>query len=329
MKKAKRITAAIMSAGIMFSAMPAMASATPYYPDMQKALEECGEGAVVVNVEYPFTYKDAATYFVLDKNGNMARFSELETIISVKFRNGYTADDVELPEGTSIKYEDYSNYPDAAIKQLEKLREDGIDLSPGYYVHYKYFDDHKAALAAVKASPAIEQINTVTVIEKYKAPDVLNIAVKTKMSAEDFIALYPELGLTVSDTASNGYSYVLDLADAISPRMKEPGKAYEAMVRLAASGTEYKFNVGVATWESDTAIDTFGHSETCTPGDANCNGTVDVADVVAVLQYMTNSTKYPLSEQGIINADIDGEEGITGGDASAIQRLDAGIWDES
>ena len=64
-------------------------------------------------------------------------------------------------------------------------------------------------------------------------------------------------------------------------------------------------------------------------GDANCNGTVDVADAVAVLQYLTNSTKYPLSKKGIINADIDGAKGITGSDATAIQRIDAGIWDES
>ncbi len=329
MKKTKRFLAAMMAAAMMFSTMPALASATSFYPDMQKALDECGEGAVVVNVAYTSTDKDAATYYVLDKNGNMVRFFEVETIVSVKFRNGYTADDVELPEGTSIRYEDYSNYPDAAIKQLEKLRADGIDLSPGYYLHYKYFDDKKTALAAIKASPAIEQINAVTVIEKYPWAGVSNIAVNTEMSAEDFIALYPELGLTLSDTASNGYSYVLDLADAISPRMKEPEKAYEAMIRLAESDADYKFNVGMAEWESDNAIDTFGRSEICTPGDANCNGTVDVADVVAVLQYMTNSTKYPLSDQGIINADIDGEDGITGGDASAIQRIDAGIWDES
>ncbi len=328
MKKTMKIFAAMMSVSMMFSAMPAIASATPFYPNMQRALEEFGEGAVVVNVAYSSNDKDAATYFVLDKNGNMARFTEVETIVSVKFRNGYTADDVELPEGTSIKYEDYSNYPDAAIRQLEHLRADGIDLSPGYYLHYKYFDDKKTALAAIKASPAIEQINIATVIEKYPWPGVSDIAVNTKMSAEDFIALYPELDLTVSDTKSNGYSYVLDLADAVSPRMKEPGKAYEAMVRLAESGTEYKFNVGLAEWEVGDAIDTFGHSEVCAPGDANCNGTVDVADAVAVLQYMTNSEKYPLTAQGIINADIDGEEGLTGGDAKAIQMIDAWIWDE-
>ena len=60
-------------------------------------------------------------------------------------------------------------------------------------------------------------------------------------------------------------------------------------------------------------------------GDANCDGKVNVSDAVAVLQYIANNEKYPLSATGAANADIDGEKGITGGDAIAIQKIDAGI----
>ena len=60
-------------------------------------------------------------------------------------------------------------------------------------------------------------------------------------------------------------------------------------------------------------------------GDANGDGKVDVADAVAVLQYVANKTKYPLSDEGLVNADIDGETGITGTDAITIQKIDAGI----
>ena len=66
-----------------------------------------------------------------------------------------------------------------------------------------------------------------------------------------------------------------------------------------------------------------------TNGDANCDGKITVSDAVAVLQYIANAEKYPMSEQARFNADIDGEEGITGGDAIAIQKIDAGTWDES
>lgn len=71
----------------------------------------------------------------------------------------------------------------------------------------------------------------------------------------------------------------------------------------------------------DTTEDTAPDVE----GDANCDGKLTVADAVAVLQYIANKEKYPLSGKGLSNADIDGSKGITGGDAIAIQKLDAGV----
>ncbi len=64
-------------------------------------------------------------------------------------------------------------------------------------------------------------------------------------------------------------------------------------------------------------------------GDANCNGTVEMADAVLILQSQANPDKYGVSgtdkdhitEQGIINADCSGGgDGITGMDALAIQK---------
>ena len=60
-------------------------------------------------------------------------------------------------------------------------------------------------------------------------------------------------------------------------------------------------------------------------GDANCDGKVNVADAVGVLQCIANASKYPLSDEGRINADCDGNPGITGTDAITIQKIDAGI----
>jgi len=60
-------------------------------------------------------------------------------------------------------------------------------------------------------------------------------------------------------------------------------------------------------------------------GDANEDGIVNVADAVAVLQYVANKAKYPLSAAGAANADCDGISGITGTDAITIQKMDAGI----
>ncbi len=58
-------------------------------------------------------------------------------------------------------------------------------------------------------------------------------------------------------------------------------------------------------------------------GDANNDGRMSISDSVAILQYISNTEKYPLSVQGKYNADCDSNDGITGLDASYIQHLEA------
>ncbi|MBR6385751.1 MAG: glycoside hydrolase family 9 protein [Ruminococcus sp.] len=61
-------------------------------------------------------------------------------------------------------------------------------------------------------------------------------------------------------------------------------------------------------------------------GDANLDGDCSVSDAVAILQHLANSDKFGLSEQALINADVDGVPGVTGKDAAVIQMVDAGIY---
>ena len=59
-------------------------------------------------------------------------------------------------------------------------------------------------------------------------------------------------------------------------------------------------------------------------GDANCDKGVGLADALAILQYTANAVKYPLTTQGLFNADIVGSgDGITPLDALEIQKWDA------
>ena len=62
-----------------------------------------------------------------------------------------------------------------------------------------------------------------------------------------------------------------------------------------------------------------------TLGDVNLDGKITVADAVAVLQFIANQKKYALNDQAKTNADVDGQSGITGTDASVIQKVDAGV----
>ena len=63
-------------------------------------------------------------------------------------------------------------------------------------------------------------------------------------------------------------------------------------------------------------------------GDVNGNGKLDLGDALAILQYIANSSKYPLSEEAIKQADVyNTGNGITPMDALAIQQYDAGLID--
>ena len=60
-------------------------------------------------------------------------------------------------------------------------------------------------------------------------------------------------------------------------------------------------------------------------GDANSDGKVTLADAVAVLQYVANKEKYPLSDYALDCADVYKRgDGVTGMDALTIQQYDSG-----
>ena len=67
-------------------------------------------------------------------------------------------------------------------------------------------------------------------------------------------------------------------------------------------------------------------------GDANCDGQLDMADAVLIMQALANPNKYGLggtadrhlTEQGKLNGDMDGD-GLTVGDAQTIQKMLLGL----
>ena len=62
------------------------------------------------------------------------------------------------------------------------------------------------------------------------------------------------------------------------------------------------------------------------PGDVNLDGRVTLSDAVSILQYISNSEKYPLSQQSLSNADVNKNgDGVSALDALSIQKFDSGI----
>ena len=64
-------------------------------------------------------------------------------------------------------------------------------------------------------------------------------------------------------------------------------------------------------------------------GDANCDGAVDVADVVLIKCYLINNNKYKISADGVKNADVQNSgSGLNTQDALAIQKYTLKMIDE-
>ncbi len=60
-------------------------------------------------------------------------------------------------------------------------------------------------------------------------------------------------------------------------------------------------------------------------GDVNCDGDVKINDVILLNRMIAEDTTATISEQGIINADCDGKDGVNSDDAIAILKMLAGL----
>ena len=98
------------------------------------------------------------------------------------------------------------------------------------------------------------------------------------------------------------------------------------------NGEKVSYNVklvnGSVTVGSGKTTEPSSESGKYLKGDANCDGKVTIADATAIVQHLGNQDEYGLSKQGLINADCDGDPGVTGADSNRIQMLEAGLITE-
>lgn len=84
-----------------------------------------------------------------------------------------------------------------------------------------------------------------------------------------------------------------------------------------------------ATTEAITESSTEATDSDTAWGDANVDGSVDISDAVSILSYVSNVSKYPLTEQGLLNADVNlNGDGISDSDALAVQRYISNVISE-
>lgn len=94
-------------------------------------------------------------------------------------------------------------------------------------------------------------------------------------------------------------------------KLHAPGSEYLILGAMPGLGISLK-----GEWVDDTK------EPEIISGDANCDGQVTIADAAAILQYLGNNDKYPLSDIGKLNADCyETGDGITAKDSLMVQMM--------
>ena len=62
-----------------------------------------------------------------------------------------------------------------------------------------------------------------------------------------------------------------------------------------------------------------------TPGDVNLDKQITVADAILIARIAAEDTAVKVTEQGMVNASVDGKDGVTSDDVAQILKVLAGI----
>ncbi|MBR5681972.1 MAG: dockerin type I repeat-containing protein [Ruminococcus sp.] len=333
MKKAKKITAALISAVMtigMTSGLNAFANIPAAYDS--EILAEKLEG--YTQIEDPSSIEAAEDMLSL-KNGVQYYVNEIGKIkIVVLPKNSFT---IELP--IDVSDEEFEQtiesicpnadfhkdnlyvatklwqvtakpYEDLTLEQAKKVYEKFKDKTLNFKYYYgRYALSSPDYYCKLEDSPA-NSLNDFTLYKGIENKDALqafidesNVKCHLELhEALDFIDLVPDTELS--------YSEEISLA----------GSIYKATGLRNYHAFSKNLNNPPAFPRNETIIDMHNSVD----GDANCDEQLDMSDAVLIMQALANPNKYSISAQGSFNADLGGD-GITVGDAHAIQNILLGL----
>ena len=167
------------------------------------------------------------------------------------------------------------------------------------------------------------------------------IALDNRVTAPTWMSSYSRTGDSFTCNGEQFFLYAKDFAAGEQVVLGSNGTNYNCMnyavfvkekpAETTTTTTETTTTTTTATTATTTATTTEADDTTTKSaakivmGDANCDGKFSIADAVAILQSIANRDKFELTQQGKINGDVDGEEGITARDAFFLQQVDAGV----
>lgn len=178
------------------------------------------------------------------------------------------------------------------------------------FSEYNVMKDSKSPVT-VKSGGVVKSFNDVYInVKGDQQASVVNDR-NTKVSSDNKYANF-DMDSSVSYVASGNYSLTEStgqaLYDSLAALFEADGGCMDNM-KLASGGS-------VITPEDGNVKH----------GDSNCDGKINLADAVLIMQVKANPSKYTMTAQGEKNADCSGSgDGVTNKDALAIQRFLLGI----
>ena len=143
---------------------------------------------------------------------------------------------------------------------------------------------------------------------------------------------YTDYPVTAKAVAKEGYTFDhwevtgANVADTRSAEITVPVSEGVTIKAVYTAGAAQPVTTTTTTTTATTTTTTT--TSTAVPtgmiklGDTNCDGTVELADAILIMQSLANPNKYTLTDQGKRNADVDkATEGLTSNDALKIQEF--------
>lgn len=309
----KRLLALISSLALTFTAIAPVSASALIQP-------EIANGGLS---DYLSTYDDDT--IVVQTDGKTA------IIITGDYEIKYFK---EWSYGTSIKVKKGADIPLEEVSELiegDKNRISKLDVDSKSYDEYTlYVSDNEKKTAAyelLKQCPDVISIDEKSSIRQQISPwAVTNITLNGDIDIDALMAEYSELNLTYDSVLSIPESNVYDF------QLSEPlgsgacsKKYYDFFKTLIEKEVDYSLTTMLTTTingeadSSQVSKNIYTNLEAFDYGDANCDGNVDISDVVLIKGYTINPEKYLLAAPFL--ADITGNgNGVNAQDAVALQQ---------
>ena len=240
----------------------------------------------------------------------------------------------EWSYGTSIKVKKGADIPLEEVSELiegDKNRISKLDVDSKSYDEYTlYISDNEKKTAAyelLKQCPDVISIDEKSSIRQQISPwAVTNITLNGDIDIDALMAEYSELNLTYDSVSSIPESsvYGFQLSEPLGSGACSK-KYYDFFKTLIEKEVDYSLTTMLTTTingeadSSQVSKKIYTNLEAFDYGDANCDGNVDISDVVLIKGHTINPEKYPLAAPFL--ADITGDgNGVNAQDAVALQQ---------